>query len=107
MSKSSVITVSWNARDYLRDCLASVCKTGEGVLHEVTVVDNNSSDGSPEMVSERFPQMNLIRAGGNLGFAKTNNLGIKQATGSTLALIESDVIVHAECLQQSLPGKGV
>lgn len=100
MSKISVIIVSWNARDYLRDCLASVYKTGDGVLHEVIVVDNDSSDGSPEMVAQQFPQVNLIRAGGNLGFAKANNLGIKQATGSMFALVNSDVVVHPECFQR-------
>src|SRR3982751_1432542 len=100
MSKISVIIVSWNAWAYLRDCLVSIYETGEGVLHEVIVVDNQSSDGSPEMVVEQFPQATLIRSGGNLGFAKANNLGIKHATGSMLALINSDVIVHPQCLQQ-------
>jgi GT2 family glycosyltransferase len=99
MGSISVIIVSWNARNFLRDCLTSVYKTGGAVLHEVIVVDNASSDGSPEMVVEQFPQVKLIHAGGNLGFAKANNLAIQQATGSMLALINSDVIVHPECLQ--------
>jgi len=100
MSKISVIIVSWNAKGYLRDCLVSVYATGENVLHEVIVVDNDSTDGSPEMVEKQFPKVKLIRAGGNLGFARANNLGIKHATGSLWALINSDVVVHPNCLQR-------
>src|SRR5262245_10344437 len=100
MSQISVIIVSWNARGYLEGCLTSLYQTASAVLHEVIVVDNASSDGSPEMVKEKFPQVNLIQAGSNLGFARANNLGIKHATGSMLALINSDVVVHPECLQR-------
>jgi GT2 family glycosyltransferase len=100
MGQISVIIISWNARGYLRDCLNSVRQTGNPVLHETIVVDNCSSDGSPEMVVEEFPEVKLIRANENLGFARANNLGMQQASGSLFALINSDVIVHPECLQK-------
>lgn len=100
MSKISVIIVSWNARGYLRDCLTSVYQTGASVVQEVIVVDNASSDGSPEMVAQEFPQVRLVPAGGNLGFARANNLGIKQASGTMLALVNSDVVVHPDCFQR-------
>jgi len=99
MKGISVIIVSWNARDYLRDCLVSVRDTGGSLVHEIIVVDNDSRDGSPEMVAAEFPEVTLIRAGENLGFARGNNLGLKRASGSSLALINSDVVVHPECLQ--------
>jgi cellulose synthase/poly-beta-1,6-N-acetylglucosamine synthase-like glycosyltransferase len=82
MGRISVIIISWNARGYLRDCLNSLRQTGTPVVHEVIVVDNASSDGSPEMVVAEFPEVKLVPAGGNLGFARANNLGIKQATGA-------------------------
>lgn len=99
MSKISVIIVSWNACGYLRDCLNSIRQTGGDVVHEVIVVDNASSDDSPDMVAKEFPEVVLIRSTENLGFARANNLGIKRATGSFLALVNSDVIVHPNCFQ--------
>jgi GT2 family glycosyltransferase len=99
MKSISVIIVSWNACDYLRDCLNSIRQTGVACVQEVIVVDNASKDGSPEMVEEEFPEVTLIRAGENLGFARANNLGMKCAKGSMYALVNSDVIVHTGCLE--------
>lgn len=62
-------------------------------------MDNASTDGSPEMVAEQFPEVTLIRSEENLGFARANNLAIKRTTGSVLALVNSDVIVHPGCLE--------
>ncbi|EGW20750.1 glycosyltransferase family 2 protein [Methylobacter tundripaludum] len=99
MKSISVIIVSWNARDYLRDCLNSIRQTGASCVQEVIVVDNASKDGSPEMVEKEFPEVTLIRAGANLGFARANNLAMKCAKGSMYALVNSDVIIHPGCLQ--------
>jgi len=98
MKSISVIIVSWNARNYLRDCLNSIRQTGASCVQEVIVVDNGSKDGSPEMVEKEFPDVILIRAGENLGFARANNLAMKHAKGSMYALVNSDVIVHPGCL---------
>ncbi|MGZ8941321.1 MAG: glycosyltransferase family 2 protein [Methylobacter sp.] len=98
MKSVSVIIISWNARDYLRGCLNSINQTGASCVQEVIVVDNDSKDGSPEMVEKEFPDVSLIRAGGNLGFARANNLAMKHAKGSMYALVNSDVIVHPGCL---------
>jgi GT2 family glycosyltransferase len=65
---------------------------------EVIVVDNNSSDGSPEMVEAEFPHVKLIRAGANLGFSKANNVGIRQSGGRYVSLINSDAKVIGNCL---------
>jgi len=100
MGQISVIIISWNARGYLRDCLNSLRQTGGPVLHEIIVVDNASSDGSPEAVAEEFPEVKLIRANENLGFARANNLGMQHASGTFLALVNSDVIVQPMCLQK-------
>ena len=100
MSQISVIIVSWNARGYLRDCLDSLRQTGEPVVHEVIVVDNASTDGSAEMVAEQFPEVILIKSAKNLGFARANNLAIQRASGEYIALVNSDVIVHPDCLQR-------
>ncbi|HXT42299.1 MAG TPA: glycosyltransferase family 2 protein [Candidatus Angelobacter sp.] len=100
MHHISVIIVSWNAREHLRNCLRSIRKTGDPLVREVIVVDNASTDGSPEMVEEQFPDATLIKAEKNLGFARANNLGIQRASGSLLALVNSDVIVHRDCFER-------
>lgn len=96
----SVIIVSWNARRHLENCLNSLRAHGGPLVREVIVVDNASTDGSAEMVERLFPEVRLIRAAENLGFARANNLGLRQATGSLLALINSDVVVHPHCFER-------
>jgi len=63
------------------------------------VVDNASTDSSPEMVAKEFPEVKLIQSNENLGFARANNLGMRYASGSMLAFVNSDVIVRPGCLQ--------
>ena len=100
MKGLSVIVVSWNGRDFLRDCLNSIRTSGGPLVQEVIVVDNASSDGSAEMVAEQFSEVMLIRSKENHGFARGNNLGMHQASGSWLALVNSDVVVHPGCFEQ-------
>jgi GT2 family glycosyltransferase len=88
----SIVIVSWNARAYLEECLASLA-VGITRTHEVIVVDNASGDGSPEMVREKFPSVRLVSTGANLGFAKGNNIGFSHAAGRYLCLVNSDVVV--------------
>lgn len=95
----SVIIVSWNARNYLELCLQSIRDANPSCVREIIVVDNASDDGSPEMVERCFAEVNLIRAGSNLGFARANNLGMEHATGSMFALVNSDALVHPGCLE--------
>jgi GT2 family glycosyltransferase len=75
----AVITVSYNTRDLLADCLASAGTSLErsGLQGEVWVVDNASVDGSADMVSERFPGVHLVRHSENIGFAAGNNLALR------------------------------
>ena len=81
----SVIVVSYNTREKLRRCLAAIEPE-----HETIVVDNGSSDGSPEMVARDFPAVRLVRAGENLGFGRANNRGAGLATGELLLFLNSD-----------------
>ena len=94
----SIVIVSWNARDYLIQCLNSLSSEACRYPMEIIVVDNASTDGSPEWVECQYPQVQLIRNAVNLGFAKANNLGIAQSRGRYLALINSDVKVLPGCL---------
>jgi len=65
---------------------------------EIIVVDNASSDGTPEMIQARFPAVRLVRNAENLGFGKANNIGIRLSRGKQICLINSDVNVHVTCL---------
>lgn len=94
----SVVIVSWNARNYLLECLESLTPAVCSYPMEVIVVDNASNDGSPEMVEARFPHVRLIRNSENLGFAKANNIGIGEAHGRYVALVNSDVHILPSCI---------
>jgi glycosyltransferase involved in cell wall biosynthesis len=94
----SIIIVSWNAKDYLVKCLKSLAHAPAIGTMEIIVVDNDSSDGSPEAVERDFPSVRLVRSGGNLGFARANNIGMRMSKGRYLALINSDVEVLGDCL---------
>ncbi|MGI6296556.1 MAG: glycosyltransferase family 2 protein [Armatimonadota bacterium] len=87
----SIIIVNWNTRDLLIDCLESIRQNAPGC--EVIVVDNASSDGSGDAVKEQYPQVKLIASEANLGFAAGNNLGIAEATGEYVLLLNPDTVV--------------
>lgn len=70
-----IVIVSYNVRDLLRDCLKSAL-ANQGVSFSICVVDNDSPDGSADMVAQEFPQVQLIRTGNN-GYAAGNNLGLR------------------------------
>lgn len=95
----SVIIVSWNAKNYLKECIESLESEVSNYDSEIIVVDNASDDGSPELVIEYFPQVKLIRNESNLGFAKANNIGIKYSSGKYLFLINSDIKVIKDCIK--------
>jgi GT2 family glycosyltransferase len=94
----SVIIVSWNARDYLMQCLDSLSAEACRYPMEIIVVDNASSDDSAEQVARRFPSVRLIRNKENLGFAKANNLAVSVSTGRYLCFVNSDVKVLPDCI---------
>jgi N-acetylglucosaminyl-diphospho-decaprenol L-rhamnosyltransferase len=90
----SIVVLSWNTRDLLASCLASLENASDRVRREVLVVDNASADGSADMVRERFPAVRLLRNARNEGYARGNNIGIAAARGSAVLLLNSDTEVH-------------
>ncbi|MBU3091659.1 glycosyltransferase family 2 protein [Clostridium sp. CF011] len=90
----SIVIVSYNTVDLLRDCLSSVIQNTENIEYEIWVVDNQSKDGSATMVESEFPQIKLIRNSINGGFSQANNLAIRQCRSSKYVLIlNPDTIV--------------
>jgi GT2 family glycosyltransferase len=90
---ASIIIVSFNTKDILRECLASVERESDGLRIETLVVDNHSSDGSAEMVENEFPRVRVLRSSVNLGFGAANNLAIQAAVGNFLILLNSDAFL--------------
>ena len=88
-----IVIVSWNGRADLERCLKSLAAAPLQTPHAIAVVDNASGDGSAEMVASRFPAVRLIRCAENLGFARANNLAIRQVPGDPILLLNPDTIV--------------
>lgn len=90
----SIIIVSWNVREHVRRCLASIYQYTSGFDFEVWVVDNASSDGSADMIQTEFPQVNLVRNVTNRGFAAANNQAARLATGEYILFLNDDTELH-------------
>ena len=97
---ATVVIVSWNTREILRDCLQSVFGQTKDIAFEVIVVDNHSQDGSVEMVRKTFPQARVIANTTNRGFAAANNQGIDIAEGRYVLLLNSDTVVLDGAIQK-------
>jgi GT2 family glycosyltransferase len=94
----SVIIVSWNVQEKLKENLRALWQSQGDLRFEVFVVDNNSADATVEMVKKEFPQVKLITNDKNLGFAKANNQGIRQAQGDFILLLNPDMKVRPDTL---------
>jgi GT2 family glycosyltransferase len=96
-ARASVIILAWNGIKYLGDCIEAVLALDYSSL-EIIVVDNGSTDGSADLIAERFPLVRLIRNEHNLGFAAGCNVGLRAATGDVLVLLNQDTEVHSAWL---------
>lgn len=96
----SIIIVSWNTRDMLRECLELILPAASTISNEIIVVDNGSADGSAEMVHSDFSQVVLVRNSNNLGFPKAVNQGICVSKGSFIALVNSDIMVPPNAFEE-------
>lgn len=102
MMDISIIIVNYNTKKLLENTIQSVIDTVGLIRYEIIVVDNDSSDGSIEMVKGQYPEVNLIENKDNLGFSKANNIGIKEASGRYILLLNSDTKVLEDCIQKCL-----
>ncbi|WP_445736788.1 glycosyltransferase family 2 protein [Mariniflexile sp.] len=100
--KLSVIILNYNVRYFLELCLKSVETAIATMDAEIIVVDNNSEDGSCNMVKELFPNVVLIENKDNLGFSKGNNIGVSLARGEYLCILNPDTVVAEDTFLQLL-----
>jgi len=96
----SAVIISWNTKDLLIECIKSLIAETRNHTIEIIVVDNASADGSPEEVRSQFPDIKLICNDSNLGFAKANNIGIRQSNGRYVCIINSDIKAVDGCLDR-------
>ncbi len=103
----SIIIVSWNVADRLKENLVSIFQSQTGFDFEVFVVDNASSDNTVEIVKKEFPQVKLIENKENLGFAKANNIAIQEVQGDYILLLNPDMRVLPNTLKNMADWMGV
>ncbi len=95
----SVCIVSYNCRDALRDCLASIQRTATGLEHEIIVADNASDDGTLEMLANEFGQVVCLANDENLGLAAATNRAMGRASGDFLMMLDPDTEVQPGALE--------
>lgn len=100
MKKVSIIIVSFNTRNILRDCLLSLQGCYPDL--EVFVVDNASDDGSAKMVAEEFPQVKLFALDENTGFSKANNTALQHASGDYVLFFGGDMLMRPNVIQEMI-----
>lgn len=100
----SIILVSYNDRVRLERCLFSLEEEARNLGAEVIVVDNNSADGSQELVRVSFPWVELITSSENLGYARANNRGIRESRGRFILFLNPDTVLPGGALSQLLAG---
>ena len=98
----SVIILNYNVRYFLEQCVFSVQKALENIDGEIIVVDNNSSDDSCAMMKEKFPNVKLIENKENSGFPKGNNIGVAEAKGEYICILNPDTVVAEDTFMKIL-----
>ena len=96
----TVVIVNTNTRQLLEECLNSVVENTAGIKYEIIVVDNDSNDGSPDMVRNEFPTVKLLLNDRNLGFSVSNNRGFTVSSGRYVLALNPDTLVCGNALSQ-------
>lgn len=100
--KLSVIILNYNVSAFLDLCLQSVEAAITNLNAEIIVVDNHSPDDSCQMVLQKYPKVKLIANSENFGFSKGNNMGVKQALGDYVCILNPDTMVPEDAFEQLL-----
>ena len=90
--KADIIIISYNTQKLTLECISSIYKTANQIVNEIIVVDNFSTDGSPDAIKNEFPKVKLIVNSKNLGYAKAVNIGISAASSEIFIISNSDVV---------------
>ena len=102
MKKLTVVIVSYNVKDYVCQCLLSLRRALRDIDAEVCVVDNHSGDGTVDFLRKKIPEIKVVASPHNLGFARANNLAIRQTESEFVLLLNPDTFVGEQTIRQSL-----
>ena len=102
MNNLTVVIVNYNVKFYVEQCLVSLKRAMQDVDAEVFVVDNHSKDGSVPYLTSRFPWVHFINSNHNLGFARANNIAIRQSESEYVLLLNPDTIVGEHTLKDAI-----
>lgn len=100
--KLTVVIVNYNVKYYVGQCLISLMRALQDIETEIYVVDNHSHDGSVEYLQENFPGAHVIASNHNLGFARANNIAIRQSVGEYVLLLNPDTVVGENTISESI-----
>ncbi len=95
----SICMVSLNCWHVIEDCLRSIRETVPPLTYEVILVDNASTDGTPDKVAVAYPEVRIIRNDANVGFSRATNQGIRASSGRYLLWLNTDTVLHPGALR--------
>lgn len=98
----SIIIVSWNVKENLEKNLEKIFGFNHKIGFEIFVIDNNSSDGTVDMIEKKFPQVKLIKNEKNYGFARANNQAIRRSIGRHILLLNPDMLIFEDTLEKAI-----
>jgi len=93
MVSLSIVILNYKTRGLLKQCLNGLRKFPPAISHEIIVIDNDSQDGSCEMIRSEYSEVKLIASDKNIGHASGNNLGIREAKGDYILLLNTDIVI--------------
>lgn len=96
----SIVIVSWNTQELLKDCLNSVYSETNNIEFEIIVVDNASTDKSVEMLKKEFPEVKIIENKENVGFSRASNQGIRLSSATYILLLNPDTIIRDNAIEK-------
>ncbi len=100
--KLSIIIVNYNVKHFLKQCLNSSLLAARSIQYEIICIDNNSIDGSTEMIENEYPNIQLIKNKNNVGFSKACNQGIKISKGEYILILNPDTVLKSDSLSKPL-----
>ena len=96
----SIIIINYKCGQLIIDCIQSIIKQNTSINYEIIVVDNNSNDGSKEIIIDLFPEIKWIEINYNSGFARANNEGIRHSKGDSILLLNPDTIIEDNAIEK-------
>lgn len=100
MPDISVVVTSYDFRDLVDGCLSSIIQGTKDRSYEIIVVDDASTDGTPDMIRKKYPSVKLLINPQNLGYVRSNNIGVRESLGKYVFSLNNDTVVAADAISK-------